>query len=736
MPRIFALCTITALVFSSGNLRASAQVEGAGDSGSSVKDMRLKVNGLMRVAAAQAKRRSIDWRLKTAKQALEAVDKNLAELEQIVHKAGEKKCDALALPEDTLGLLDWFGVNQQVAKEVLPIAVKRMLERLGRAAAAASDVPGRLQRLHRDRRRGVQHRLLARSRRQGDRALSQSLPDVVRGGVTAKRTVLSRLSDARSRHRRPGDLLRPGYPRNGAVPGARGADILFFPTMGTAAVGDDDIGLQALRVRAAENHIWLVVAHRGAGAMIISPRGKIVAQADGSDGLAIADIDPRGGREGGDSANYQRDMRARLFRERNPEAFGILTSTNPPALHKLPIDITREEGARIMARMLTVGEEEFRAATALSRAGKPAEAITAFLKLRAEYRGTWIDRLAAERVETLRRSLPEEHETNPPQAAKSGHDIAQARGLAARYPGDNGIGSDPRVVFSENFEGALDDLKKKWSSVDGAQIMSQSDDRPAASGGKHSLLMTHVGGKGTGGSLYRSFKPGYDKLFARFYVKFDPDCVPIHHFGTNIGGYNPPTPWPQGGAGLRPGGDKTFTVGVEPFGDRWTWDYYTYWCEMRGSPPNGQTWGNSFIRDPMLKVQRGKWTCVEVMVKMNTVGESDGELALWIDGQAVSRLGKGFPKGRWEFDKFNPGQGGEGVRWSDEKRGPEYFKVPEGGLPFDGFRWRTIKELNLNYLWVYLYITKAPAGHSSRAWFDDIVVATDYIGPIEVPAAR
>ena len=127
--------------------------------------------------------------------------------------------------------------------------------------------------------------------------------------------------------------------------------------------------------------------------------------------------------------------------------------------------------------------------------------------------------------------------------------------------------------------------------------MSQSDDRPGASGGKHSLLMTHVGGQGTGGSLYRSFKPGHDKLFARFYVKFDPDCAPIHHFGTNIGGYNPPTPWPQGGAGLRPGGDKTFTVGVEPFGDRWVWDYYTYWCDMRGSPPNGQTWGNSFIRD-------------------------------------------------------------------------------------------------------------------------------------------
>jgi hypothetical protein len=33
----------------------------------------------------------------------------------------------------------------------------------------------------------------------------------------------------------------------------------------------------------------------------------------------------------------------------------------------------------------------------------------------------------------------------------------------------------------------------------------------------------------------------------------------------------------------------------EPFGRNWTWDYYAYWNEMRGSPPRGQTWGNSFV---------------------------------------------------------------------------------------------------------------------------------------------
>jgi hypothetical protein len=185
-----------------------------------------------------------------------------------------------------------------------------------------------------------------------------------------------------------------------------GADIIFFPTMGGAAIGDDDIGVQALRVRAAENFIWLVVAHRGNGAMIISPQGKIVAQAEGPDGLAIADIDPHGQREGGDALNHQRDMRARLFRERNPQAFHILTDTNPPVLAKVPIALTRREAGEVMARALTIGEEEFKQATGLLARGATNEAIAAFERLSREYPATWIDRRAQERLVGIQRSPP------------------------------------------------------------------------------------------------------------------------------------------------------------------------------------------------------------------------------------------------------------------------------------------------------------------------------------------
>src|SRR5688572_24841740 len=90
-------------------------------------------NGLVRVAAAQAARRVVDFRLTNSTAVLAEVEKNLDALEGIVKKAGAQKCDVLVLPEDTPGLLNWVGVNEPLLKEVLPKAVSRMIQRLGAA---------------------------------------------------------------------------------------------------------------------------------------------------------------------------------------------------------------------------------------------------------------------------------------------------------------------------------------------------------------------------------------------------------------------------------------------------------------------------------------------------------------------------------------------------------------------------------------------------------------------------
>lgn len=351
----------------------------------------------VRVASAQAQGRVIDYRLKPD-EALAAVERNLTELERIVDRAGTNKCDVLALPEDTPGLLNWVGANEEAAKELLPQAVERMIKRLGAAAAKHNmylvvcsdftETDGGIYNtaflLGRDGQEiGRYHKVCptwgeAGARRRGDKFPVFPTADLGTAGMLICY-----------------DLVMPETARILAL---QGADIIFFPTMGGAAIGPGDIGEQALRVRAVENFIWLVVAQRGDGAMIISPQGNIVARAEGHNGLAIADIDLHGQREGGDALNWQRDMRARLFRERNPAAFQELINPQPAVLDKVPIERTREELGDIMARTLTVGEEEFRQAEQLARAGEREKATAAFERLRREYPGTWIDRQAHERL--------------------------------------------------------------------------------------------------------------------------------------------------------------------------------------------------------------------------------------------------------------------------------------------------------------------------------------------------
>ena len=134
---------------------------------------------------------------------------------------------------------------------------------------------------------------------------------------------------------------------------------------------------------------------------------------------------------------------------------------------------------------------------------------------------------------------------------------------------------------------------------------------------------------------------------------------------------------------------------------------------------DGKYWGTPFhARAEHPPVEKGKWICVEMMLKMNNpISASNGEQAFWIDGklfridgQVTSHIGPGFPKGKWTGGWWHPNA--------------------QEHSAFEGFQWRTSDDLNINYLWTYLYMTRAPKGHKSIVWFDNIVVATEYIGPM------
>ena len=89
--------------------------------------------GTVRIAAAQPRARLIDWRVKDVDAALARVDQSLTELEALLEQAGQRRCDAIAFPEDTLGLGNWEAGNEPLVRELLPRAVERMLKRLGAA---------------------------------------------------------------------------------------------------------------------------------------------------------------------------------------------------------------------------------------------------------------------------------------------------------------------------------------------------------------------------------------------------------------------------------------------------------------------------------------------------------------------------------------------------------------------------------------------------------------------------
>jgi hypothetical protein len=307
----------------------------------------------------------------------------------------------------------------------------------------------------------------------------------------------------------------------------------------------------------------------------------------------------------------------------------------------------------------------------------------------------------------------------------AGDDLPEGPGLSARYPGDKGIAKDPAVLLAEDFEtGTIADLGRKWTEVSNkdGKPLAWSDLKPDASRGKRSLEITATLGEDTGGHLFAPLAKGADTAFARFYVRFAEDADYVHHF-VHMGGLYPQTRWPNPQAGTRPKGDDRFSVGIEPWGDRGRapapglWNFYVYWHEMKISA-DGKHWGNGLRPVEDQQVPRARWQCVELMIKLNKPGARDGELALWLDGRLKAHFRKGASRGEWT---------GMGFRL-----------LEKGGEPFDGFSWRTSDELKVSNFWLLHYVTENAARQNgvakpvtrNRVWFDDVVVATAYIGPI------
>ena len=271
-------------------------------------------------------------------------------------------------------------------------------------------------------------------------------------------------------------------------------------------------------------------------------------------------------------------------------------------------------------------------------------------------------------------------------------------GLASNFSNDQDIASNPAVIFSDDFESG--GLGAKWDETnnrsDSLTYVADSVSGTSKLGnafGKRALKVTATLGNNTGGGFTKWFESA-DRLFIRFYTKFDKDCDYVHHFCTlrankSVRGGDR---WSGfGGAGELPNGNERFSTAIEPWGNwaGWSppgrWNFYSYWHSMAASP-DGKYWGNGFRPDPQPNIERGVWICVEFMIRHNTPGKNDGEQAYWIDGDL---------RGHWI-----------------------------------GFNWRTSPTLFANALTLESFVTDRWTKQTKNTvYFDNVVISKEYIGP-------
>ena len=312
--------------------------------------------------------------------------------------------------------------------------------------------------------------------------------------------------------------------------------------------------------------------------------------------------------------------------------------------------------------------------------------------------------------------------------------------LSAQYPGDAGIASDPDVLFFDDFESGWG--RWDWPRQDTRYLGLESDAATANSG--QGYLRSTVTESDLQDDNYISSSAGVtfpkaDQVYIRFYARFVGIAPNPHHwvrFAASADGWDS-----SGLANTVPPGDKGFWFDLDVNNDD-IYNFYAYWYRMRSGRCNdGSTtpgcagdqgttyfYGNVFQPAGQQSFGRDRWQCIEVMAKANAVGSSDGELALWVDGNKVGHFRPGEPVGTWLRATFHVG-------------GCDYAACTDP-QPFEGFDFRSSDQVRFNkfvldaYYQLDTYQRKRQAlidkgldpSSTQTILYDDVVVATRRVG--------
>jgi hypothetical protein len=297
--------------------------------------------------------------------------------------------------------------------------------------------------------------------------------------------------------------------------------------------------------------------------------------------------------------------------------------------------------------------------------------------------------------------------------------LPEGRGIAAPCPRDEGIKDHRSVLFADGFETVSGDRL-----TDG--VLSEGDDRShwnhawyhawgsctvgrvsgSIRSGRQSLELSLNGPGSIGLSKY--LRPGRERIFLRYYVRYADDFPGAHHVGGAVEARAPGVP--HANPGVVANGSNKITVLL----DHWSFEpgmtapgplvAYVYHMDQQHQwgeqfYPSGKIqpqenerrklFGPTFVSRPDLVPERGRWYCYELMAEAGAPTTRGGRVAFWVDG----RLRADFPN----------------------------------------LRFRTTKDLKLNRVDLGLYESRQNGRKS--VWFDDVVVATEYIGPMAVAPA-
>lgn len=268
-------------------------------------------------------------------------------------------------------------------------------------------------------------------------------------------------------------------------------------------------------------------------------------------------------------------------------------------------------------------------------------------------------------------------------------------GLAAKYPGDQGIESNPDVIFADDFEAP--EWNKRWSQASKLEVLdivAADDDRkfePLA--GKALRVRIAEGAKGAMNTLYKFNKETEhepEEIYFRYYLRLADD------WNQTVQGGKLPGPsgtygvagWggrkSNGRNGWSARGKFSLTIpadnplaGTTPIGT------YCYHADMKGFYGTNWIWQKDYREF----LENNRWYAIEQYLKLNTPGENDGVLRAWVDG-------------RLAFEK-------------------------------DDIRFRHIDSLKIEQIWMNVYHggTK-PSPYDQHLFIDNVVIAKKYIGPI------